>query len=138
MAEEYDRPLPFPTADTQPFWDSVKQHSMQLPFCKSCNEFFYYPRAFCPKDFNWDIEYRPVSGKGTVYAFSICYRGQAEGWWDKAPYTVVTVQLDEGPRMISNLVNVEHDPANIKVGMPVKVTYSDVTAEMTLPHFEPA
>ncbi len=138
MAEEYDRPLPFPTADTQPFWDSVKQHAMQLPFCKSCNEFFYYPRAFCPKDFNWDIEYRPVSGKGTVYAFSICYRGQAEGWWDKAPYTVVTVQLDEGPRMISNLINVEHDPANIKVGMPVKVTYSDVTAEMTLPHFEPA
>ncbi len=138
MAEEYDRPLPFPTADTQPFWDSVKQHAMQLPFCKSCNEFFYYPRAFCPKDFNWDIEYRPVSGKGTVYAFSICYRGQAEGWWDKAPYTVVTVELEEGPRMMSNLINVEHDPANIKVGMPVKVIYSDVTAEMTLPHFEPA
>lgn len=139
MADEYDRPLPFPTEDTKPFWDSVKQHSMALPYCTKCQAFYYYPRAFCPKCFSWEgIEYRTVSGKGKVYGFAICYRGQAEGWWDKTPYTVVTVELDEGPRMVSNLINVEQDPEHIRVGMPVEVVYSDVTPEMTLPHFQPA
>ncbi|HXF52363.1 MAG TPA: OB-fold domain-containing protein [Dehalococcoidia bacterium] len=133
---EYQRPLPFPTPETQPFWDACKRHELQLPYCLRCQAFFFYPRRFCPRCFSWDIEWRRCSGRGTLYTYAIQYRSMAAGF--EPPYVTALVQLEEGPRLMTNLVDVEPDPKRIRCDMPVEVVFHDVTDQITLPLFRPA
>ena len=93
--------LPIPDPVTQPFWDSLKAHAIQLQRCGSCQQFVFYPRAVCPTCLSDDLVWTHVSGRGVIHAFTIPYRHAPE------PYVVVLVELEEGPRMLSNLVGVE-------------------------------
>ena len=131
------KPLPQPTPETKPFWDSCKRHAMELPRCKDCGRFHYYPRALCPHCWSPNLEWVPASGKGTVYSYVINHR-PAPGFQDEAPYVIAVVALDEGVRMMTNLVGVDPDPANITVNMPVQVDYDDVSEQITLPKYRPA
>ena len=133
---EYQKPVPYPSPETKPFWEACKRHELLLPYCANCNEFFFYPREFCPKCFGWDIEWRACSGKGTLYTFAIQFRPQAPGFMP--PYVTAIVQLDEGPRMMTTLVGVDAAPENIRCDMPVEVSWEDVNDEITLPLFRPA
>lgn len=129
------RPIPRPTPETQRYWDGCKQHELWLPFCLTCRKYFFYPRRFCPSCFGWDLEWRQVSGRGKLYTYSIQYRPQAPGF--TPPYVTAIVQLDEGPRMMTNLVDIEPDPEKIRCDMPVEVDFLDLTDEMRLPVFKP-
>jgi len=133
---EATRPLPHPTPDTQRYWEGCKRHELWLPFCLSCKEFFFYPRLFCPRCFGWKIEWRRASGRGTLYTYAIQYRPQAPGF--QPPYVTAIVQLDEGPRVMTNLVSVEPDPQKIRCDMPVEVVFEEMSDEITLPMFRPA
>lgn len=133
----YARPLPQPTPETQPFWDSVRAHAMQLQRCQSCREFYFYPRPFCPRCYSSDVRWEPVSGRGTLETYVINHR-PAPGFEDMAPYVIAIVTLEEGPRLMTNLVDVEPDPARLPVDLPLEVVYDDVTDEVTLPKFQPA
>ena len=133
---EPQRPVPRPSPETRPYWDACKRHELHLPFCTRCNEFFFYPRAFCPRCFSWEIEWRRASGRGTVYTFSIQYRPQAPGF--QPPYITAIVQLEEGPRMLTNLVDVEPDPEKVRCDMPVEVTFLELSDQISLPVFRPA
>ena len=133
---EYRKPVPVPTPETQPFWDGCKRHELWLPFCLRCEQFFFYPRPFCPRCFGWETEWRQVSGKGKLYTYAIQYRPQAPGF--EPPYITAVVELEEGPRLMTNLIDIEPDPAQIQCEMPVEVVFQDVTEEITLPLFRPA
>jgi hypothetical protein len=130
------RPIPSPSPETQPYWDACKRHELHLPYCTRCQQFFFYPRSFCPRCFGWEIEWRRVSGRGKVYTYAIQYRPQAPGF--QPPYVTAVVQLDEGPRLLTNLVGVEPDPEKIRCEMPVEVAFEDLTDEISLPVFRPA
>ncbi|MBI1800958.1 MAG: Zn-ribbon domain-containing OB-fold protein [Chloroflexi bacterium] len=134
----YAKQLPVPDPVTKPYWDSVKAHAMQLQKCAQCGKFIFYPRAVCPHCFSRDLRWTPVSGRGTVYGFSISYQKGMPAFGAEAPYTVAVVELEEGVRMMTNLIGIEPDPNKIKVGMPVVVQYDDVTEAITLPKFKPA
>lgn len=134
----YVKPLPQPDPVTQPFWDSVKAHSMKIQRCNDTGKYFFYPRGMSPFTLSDNISWEPVSGKGTLHAFTIVYNQRAPGFADEVPYVVAMVELEEGPRMMTNLVGVEADPEHVKIGMPVEVVYEDVTDEITLPKFRPA
>ncbi len=136
MATEYRKPIPEPTPETLPYWEACKQHELRLPYCTKCREFFFYPRAFCPTCFGWEIEWRQVSGKGTLYTYSIQYRPQAPGF--EPPYITAIVQLDEGPRLMTNLIDIEPDPERVKCDMPLEVVFRDITDEISLPLFRPS
>src|SRR6266568_1478261 len=101
---EYRLPLPYPGPDDHAFWEGCKAHE---------------PVA--------------ASGCGKIWSYTTTYHGFGRVWQDAVPYTVVVVQLDEGPRMTSNLVDAA--PEAIKVGLPVEVVWDDVTDEVTLPKF---
>ena len=133
---EASRPLPRPTPDTKPYWEGCKRHELRLPFCTQCQLFFFYPRVFCPRCLSWAIEWRQASGRGKLYTFAIQYRPQAPGF--KPPYVTAIVELEEGPRMLTNLVGIEPDPEKIRCDMPVEVVFEDVSEEITLPMFRPA
>jgi len=136
MTDAPRRPVPHPTPETQPYWDACKRHELSIPYCLSCKEHFFYPRRFCPRCFGWDIEWRTVSGRGKLYTYSIQYRPQAPGF--QPPYVTAIVQLDEGPRLMTNLVGVEPDPEKIRCDMPVEVDFLELTDEISLPVFKPA
>ena len=124
--------LPIPDPVTQPFWDSLKAHAIQLQRCGSCQQFVFYPRAVCPTCLSDELVWTHVSGRGVIHAFTIPYRHAPE------PYVIVLVELEEGPRMLSNLVGVEPRPEMVKIGSPVEVVYEDVNETITLPKFKPA
>jgi uncharacterized protein len=134
----YVKPLPQPDGVTQPFWDSVKQHAMKIQRCNDTGKYFFYPRGMSPFTLSDNISWEPVSGRGTLHAFTIVYNQRAPGFADEVPYVVAMVELEEGARMMTNLIDVQPDPAHVKIGMPVEIVYDDVTDEITLPKFRPA
>lgn len=129
--------LPKPTPDTQPFWDAVKRHQLSLPKCKACGQLHYFPRPFCPHCFSWDLEWVRCSGKGKLYSYVINHR-PAPGFEEEAPYVIAVVELDEGPRMLSNLIDIEPTPEAVQVDMPVEILFQDVNEEMAMFKFRPA
>jgi len=128
--------VPYPSPETKPYWDGCKRGELTLPFCLACEQFFFYPRPFCPKCFGWKIEWRACSGRATLYTYAIQYRPQAPGF--EPPYVTAIVQLEEGPRMMTNLVEVEPDPAKITCDMPLEVMFQELNEEVSLPVFRPA
>jgi uncharacterized OB-fold protein len=132
---DYEGALPQATHETEPFWEGAKAHKLMLPYCAACDAYDFYPRPFCRKCFSWDIEWKEASGKGKIATYVINHRGP-RGFEDKAPYVIAVVELEEGPSMMTNLVmDEEPTPENVSVMADVEVVFTDVTDEVTLPHF---
>ena len=131
------KPLPLPTPETQPFWDSCRRHEMELPRCQDCGKFHFYPRAMCPHCWSPNLEWVKASGRGKLYSYVINHR-PPPGFEGDAPYVIAIVELDEGVRMMSNLVGVEPDPANLPLDMSLQVSYEDVSDQIAMPKFRPA
>ena len=134
---EYSGPLPVPTPETRPFWEAARRHELCVQRCRACGNHFFYPRAACPHCLADDLEWRRVSGRGTLHTFTVVHRGQ-RGFPLPAPYVIAIVELAEGPRLMTNLIGIEPDPAKIRIGLPVEVVFEDVSAEIALPRFRPA
>ena len=138
MTTEYKKPLPNPANEehTRPFWDATKRHELVMPRCNTCAELYFYPREACPNCLSSDLAWEPVSGKGRIYSYTVVHQPVHPGFRDEAPYVYAMIQLDEGPRMVSNLVECPLD--EVKVDMPVTAVFDDVTTEVTLVKFKPA
>jgi hypothetical protein len=136
MTTTYRKPLPVATEETRPYWESAKAHRLALPRCTACGRFRFPPTTFCPHCLSDAGEWTPVSGRGSVYSFVIMHQVYDQAFKDDVPYNVAAVQLDEGPRLYTNLVEIANEA--IRVGMPVSVVYEDVSAEITLVKFRPA
>ncbi|HLF72435.1 MAG TPA: Zn-ribbon domain-containing OB-fold protein [Dehalococcoidia bacterium] len=132
------RPMPFPEnpALTAPFWEAAKRHELVMQRCKNCTNYIHFPREQCPVCFSQDLEWTQVSGKGRVYAFTNVYQAQHPAFQDGTPYTFAIVQLDEGPRMVTNVVGCK--PEDVQCDMRVEATYDDASDEWTLVKFQPA
>jgi uncharacterized OB-fold protein len=133
----YSGPIPVPTPETRPFWEAARRHELRLQRCRSCGRRFFYPRATCPYCLGADLAWERASGRGTVHTFTVVHRGQRD-FPLGTPYVIAIVELAEGPRLMTNLVDVEPNPATIRIGMPVEVTFADVSPDVALPRFRPA
>jgi uncharacterized OB-fold protein len=133
----YDKPLPAVTSLTKPFWDSCSKHQLRMQFCTSCNEWIWYPKALCPSCGKRDsIEWRQLSGKGKVYSFTIIRQviGNSPAFNKDIPFVVGLIELDEGPRIYSNVTGMK--PEEISIDDPVVVYFDDVGLGMALPKFK--
>jgi len=131
-----ERPLPTPDHESAEFWRRVAAHALALQRCAGCGTVRFYPRALCPECLSDRVEWLPVSGRATVYSFTVCHRPAAAAFAAATPYIVALVDLDEGARLLSNLVDCA--PAQARVGMPVTLLYEDVTPGLALYKFRPA
>jgi len=129
-------PLPKPYQDTAAYWEAAKAHRFILQKCRSCGEHQFYPRGVCSHCLSSDLEWVDASGKGTIYSFTVNMRAPHPGFAGKTPFVLAIVALAEGPRMMTNIVDC--DPHSVRIGMPVTITFEDVTEEVTLPQFRPA
>ena len=135
--QKYPKPLPTPSPEAKRLWEGTQKHALWIPYCRSCEKSYWYPRDFCPHCGSRDVEWRRSGGKGRVHTFAIHYRAFHPGWTDDVPYVTALIELDDGVRIFSNLVEVEADPKAIRCEMPVEVVFEDVTDDVTLPKFRP-
>ena len=138
MTTGYNKPLPRPANPdlTKPFWEAAKRHELVMPRCKKCDHFFFYPREECPRCLSRDHEWSRVTGKGRLHSYTIIRQPANAVFREDGPHVYALVQLDEGPRMVTNIVECEFD--DLQVDMPVEAVYDDVTPEWTLVKFKPA
>ena len=137
---DYQKPLPQPEPIAQPYWQSLRERAIQLQRCNACSHFVFYPRVHCPSCGSRDLAWTRVSGRGKLHSFCIPHRHPSPAFQPDLPYVVALVELDEGVRLMTNLVEVEPDPAKLMalVDRPVEIVYDAVTEEVTLPKFRPA
>jgi uncharacterized OB-fold protein len=138
MATAYSKPLPRPISPelTRPFWEAAKRHELVMPRCTTCDHLFFYPRSECPCCLSNHLEWVRVSGRGRLHTYTIVYQPANAAFRDDTPYIYAVVQLDEGPRVVSNVVQCDLDA--VKVDMPLEAIFDDVTPECTLVKFKPA
>lgn len=130
------KPLPTPDADSAALWAGLARGELLLQHCLDCGAVHYYQQAVCRRCLSERLEHRVASGRGTVYSYSVVHRAPGPAFRDDAPYAVLLVELEEGPRMISSLV--EADPASVAIGMAVELVCERVSDEVVLPRFRPA
>jgi len=134
--EEMRKPLPIPTKWSQPFWDAAKQHRLVLRKCSQCGNIDHPPYLYCTACQADEHEWIEASGKGTLYAYAVNHFGVPFPFWDDMPYVLAMIDLPEGPRMISNIV--QCDTEKLENGMELEVVFDDVSDEITLPKWKPA
>lgn len=124
------KPLPVPTSITRTFWQRAREDVLVLPFCLDCGTYTYYPRSICAQCMSRNLEWRVAAGRGTVYSFDIV-RSPAHGFEDDVPYVIASIDLAEGVRMMANVLT--DDVESVRIGMPVKVVFVELSPELRLP-----
>ena len=132
----YVKPLPAPSPVTQPFWDGLREGVLRIQRCEECSRHVFYPRTVCHHCLSDRLEWVKVSGRGTLYSFTVVRRAMNPAFQADVPYVFAIVELEEGPRVTTNVVNCELEA--LRVDMPVKAVYDKVTPEAALLKFEPA
>jgi uncharacterized OB-fold protein len=130
-----DKFVPRPTPETEPFWQGCAVGELRLQRCARCDRFYFPPRPCCPACWSDDVSWERVSGRAVLHSFLINHR-PAPGFEADAPYAIAIVQLEEGPRLMSNIVGIENTPENLVLDMPLEVTFEE-RGDIALPQFRP-
>lgn len=129
----YNKPLPEPDQDSQPYWKALREHRLILQQCANCGTIRHYPRPLCAACYSMDVTWVEASGQGTIYSWTEAHHPFHPGFKDEVPYILATVELTEGVRMVGQLRQITAD--EVKIGMPVEVIFEDVSPDLTLPAF---
>ncbi len=128
--------LPQPDLETQPFWDAAREGRLLIKHCNACARTHFYPRPFCPHCWSQDVEWMDASGRATLYTWSVVYRNDLPPFHERVPYVAAVVDLAEGPRMMTNVVDCEFD--QLEVGMALDAVFHPTSDEFTIVQFRPA
>jgi hypothetical protein len=135
MADAARKPVPRPAPESVPYWQAARDHRLEIPCCNACGKFWFPPSQSCPHCLAVDFAWAPVSGKGKVFSFVTFHRVYHPAFAKEVPYVVALVELDEGPRLLTNIVGVA--PEKVACDMPVKVVFDDVAEDVAVPKFTP-
>jgi len=130
----YQKPLPPVDVVSAEYWRSAARGKLKLSKCNSCDNIMFYPRPTCTKCMSDDIGWTEASGRGEVYAFTVCYRAPDAIFREDVPYVIAIIQLAEGPKMMSNITDC--DPDSVEIGMPVEVWFDPATEDIAIPKFK--
>jgi uncharacterized OB-fold protein len=125
--------LPTPEGDTVEFWEATKDGRLLIKHCTDCGKYSYYPRPFCPHCWSQHVEWHEACGEGTLYTWSVIYSNDQPIFRDRVPYVAAIVDLAEGPRMMTNVVDCPFE--ELSVGMALKVTFMPISDDFTIPVF---
>jgi uncharacterized OB-fold protein len=133
---EWKKPLPTVSGETRPFWEACRRGELLVQRCATCNVHQFYPRGICANCWGTDVRWIRSTGRGTVWTFTVTHQNRTPGFAEEVPYVLALVELEEGVRMFTNLV--ECKPEEVKIGMPVEVTFLRATDQVDVPYFRPA
>lgn len=132
---EFDKPLPVPTPTARPFWDALNEDEIHLQQCDDCGTWVFYPRTHCNNCLSERLTWKRVSGQAVLYSFTKTHQPTAPHFADEVPQRIAIVELKEGVRLTSTLVNVSDD--KVHIGMRLKPFFDHVGESTTLLRFEP-
>ena len=132
---EYKKPLPRPNRLSTPYWQGAKAHELSLQRCSDCGTWRFPPSERCAQCLSKRYEWTATSGRGRVWSWIAMHQRYYPAFEAEIPYNVAYVQLEEGPKLMTNLVEVAE--AEIRCDMPVEVVFEDITDEFALPKFRP-
>lgn len=131
------KPMPVKTPTSAPFWDALAQHTIKIQYSPSLGSYVFYPRLLAPGTLADDLEWREISGMGTLYTFTIAERPVHPSFAGDVPQVLAIVQWDEGPRVSTEIVT--DDPSSLRLGMRVKPVFVDYPDDdVTMLRYEPA
>lgn len=135
MADPSTRPLPVADELSRPFWEAAKQHRLVVQRCQACGYFNHPPRSACDACLSQQLRFEPVSGRGTIYSFTVMHQPAVAGFAEQLPYLNILVELDEQPLlfMVSHLPIAERE--KVCIGARVEVSFEEIDATLTLPQF---
>ena len=132
------RPLPsLQEHDTRPFWEATKQRELKYQKCDDCDAVVWYPRSHCTSCLSQSLGWHTSSGKGTIYSFSVVRQSYHPFFRPRVPYAIAWIDLDEGPRVLSNVVGVKDPGQELAIGQRVVVEWEPYD-ELAIPLFKPA
>ena len=132
---DYKKPLPRIDEESRGYWEALGRHELCFQRCRDCATQRFPPRAVCPACLSSATEWVRASGRGTVHSFTVTHQNQAPGFRESLPYVLAVVELEEGPRMMTNVVGCAAQ--DVRIGMMVEVEFEDATGEITLAKFRP-
>lgn len=133
---EWNKPLPTIVGETRPYWESCRRGQLVIQRCAVCGEYQFYPRGICAHCWSTEVEWVEVSGRGTVWTYTVTYQNRTPGFAEEVPYVLALVELAEGVKLFTNIV--ECRPQEVRIGMPVEVTFVRANDRVTVPYFKPA
>lgn len=133
--EHAGKNFPEITVETAPFWEGCKKEQLLIQQCRHCGHYQFYPRLMCTNCMNREVDWIEASGKGKVKTYTIIHRAISEAYMKEAPYVLAIIELEEGPTMMSNVINC--DPEKVYIGQEVEVTFEKWSEEVTIPKFSP-
>jgi uncharacterized OB-fold protein len=133
---EYNKPIPVPSAESQAYWDGLRDRKLLMPRCDACRKYWFPPSLLCPHCNATNWTWTSTSGRGRIFSYVVYHRIYHPGFADEVPYAVAVIELDEGPRMVSNVIGIA--PDKLACDLRVQVVYQPITDTITLPKFEPA
>ena len=137
MAKELENPRPVADWETRGYWEGAGRGELVLQRCKACGTVQHRPRALCVTCFKDEIEHFVASGRGTVYTFTVTEQNQAPPFRDSLPYVLAYVELEEGPRLLTNIVGCT--PDEVRIGLPVRAEFRTAPGDaLGVPVFRPA
>jgi uncharacterized protein len=128
--------LPVADDDTRPFWEAARDGRLLIKRCADCGAAHFYPRPFCPRCWSQAVAWEPASGRAALYTWSVVHHNDLPPFPERLPYVAAVVDLAEGPRLQTTIVDCE--PTSLRVGMALQVAFRDLTEEVTIPVFAPA
>ena len=132
----YSKPVPIPSEESIPFWEATRRGELLLQRCGDCGAYRFPPNVLCTECSSTAFEWKPVSGRGKVYSYVVFHRAYHPAFKGDLPYAVACIELEEGPRLMSNVLDIE--PGQIRCDMPVEVVFDEITSDISLPKFRPA
>jgi uncharacterized protein len=132
--DSHPKPLPVVTQENRPFWEGCKQGKLLLQYCDQCRQHQFYPRLYCMHCESTVVRWVPASGRGVIYSYTIIHQNKSPEFVRDTPYNVAIVQLEEGPRMMCNIV--ETHPTELRIDLPVTAVFDAVTSDIHLPRFK--
>lgn len=128
---------PQSTPESEPFWEAASNHTLRIQCCSDCSSYYFPPSPICPYCSSRSVEWRSVSGEATLYSYVLTERPYPE-WGVTGPMSVALIQLKEGPRMVSSVVDCDQTPTALVLDMPLVVTFRPFGSGLMLPCFRPA
>jgi uncharacterized OB-fold protein len=132
-SEIRERPAPQPTELSEGFWEGVRRGELVAQCCSDCRRLRHYPQAMCPDCHSLAFEWTPLSGLGSIYSYTVAHRAFHPAWREHVPYVLATIELDEGVRMICDLLDVE--PEAVSIGQRVEVYFAKMPGQGMMPRF---
>jgi uncharacterized OB-fold protein len=127
--------IPVPTEEAAPFWEGCKKRELRIHFCPACDRYQFPPQSFCRDCLGGDLKWVTASGRGKVLSYTIVHWSPNPAYAADAPYSLALIRLEEGPRMLTNIVGCP--PAKLSIGMEVAVTFEPYGPDIVLPKFRP-